>query len=187
MLQKDHHLHSLAGGTCTAFGVRVDDRLRGVDELTRAPRLLEGPLVDFIGSLPPAHPQRLCRSVFDRFSIRASGAGPKRVAEVTSYELTPPVQQALTECDHFVSNTPPRGKVGACPDRRRDGGRAEPLRPPAARSGPPDARANRRRLRPGPSFGWPVAPSLTLPRRDGGEDNDDFLEASVADASPFAR
>ena len=88
------------------------------DELTRALRLLEGPLIDFIGSMPPVHLQRLCRSVLDHFSIRASGVGPKRVADVTSYEFTPLVQQALTECDHFVSNTPPsqrgRGFFALC-------------------------------------------------------------------------
>ncbi len=38
--------------------------------------------------------------------VRASGVGPAYVAEVTSYDFTPFVQQALTECDHFVSNTP---------------------------------------------------------------------------------
>ena len=93
---------------------RTDRRLKALaesaefkDELTRALQLLDGPLIDFLGLMPPNHLNRLCRSVFDHFSVRACGSGAGRNAEITSYELTPPVQQALTESDHFVSNTPP--------------------------------------------------------------------------------
>ena len=76
------------------------------EELVAALRLLEIPLTDFLEGLPPETMARLCRSVFQHFSIRTSGVAQRRVAEITSYELTPMVKQALVDTFNNVSVTP---------------------------------------------------------------------------------
>ena len=76
------------------------------EELAGALRLLEMPLGDFLEAMAPEHLAQLCRAVFQDFSIRASGPGWKRRAEMVGYELTPAIKQALTDSVHNVSVRP---------------------------------------------------------------------------------
>ena len=70
------------------------------EELSAALRFLEKPLPDFLNDLPPEALARLCRAVFQHFSIHASGVAKRRTAEIVAYELTPMVKQALVDSFH---------------------------------------------------------------------------------------
>lgn len=71
------------------------------EEMSRALRYLEKPLSDFLNELPPEALARLCRAVFQQFSIQASGVAQRRTAEIVAYELTPTVKQALLDTFHI--------------------------------------------------------------------------------------
>lgn len=80
------------------------------EELSRALKLLERPLGEFLESMEPLQLARLCRMVFKKFTIHAEGYGWERRAAMTSYEFTPMVQQALADSlsssFHIESTTP---------------------------------------------------------------------------------
>ena len=76
------------------------------DELVEALRLLDKPLDDFLGSLRPQQLSRLNRAVFQHFTIRASGHGAQRQAQITAYELTPAIKVAVMNSYHIDSNKP---------------------------------------------------------------------------------
>lgn len=75
-------------------------------ELSAALRFLEKPLPDFLNELPPEALARLCRAVFQHFSIHTSGVARLRKAEIVAYELTPVVKQALVDNVHNEPLTP---------------------------------------------------------------------------------
>ena len=75
-------------------------------ELAQAMAMLNMPLETFLEGLPPDGLARLCRAVFQHFTVKASGVAQRRVAVIESYELTPMVKQALIESVHNESLTP---------------------------------------------------------------------------------
>ncbi len=92
---------------------RCENRLKNLEacadvkeELAEALRLLGVPLGAFIEAMPPDQLARLCRAVFDHLSIRASGHGRQRTAEIVSYELATEIKQALADGVHIHSNRP---------------------------------------------------------------------------------
>ena len=70
------------------------------EELSAALRFLEKPLPDFLNELPSEALSRLCRAVFQHFSVQTSGVARLRKAEIIAYELTPMVKQALVDSFH---------------------------------------------------------------------------------------
>ncbi|HZA22108.1 MAG TPA: zinc ribbon domain-containing protein, partial [Dehalococcoidia bacterium] len=73
-------------------------------DLGNALMLLNMPLAEFLAALPGEHLARICRAVFQRFTIQAWGHGRERKAEISAYQLTPAIQQALAEALHFDSH-----------------------------------------------------------------------------------
>ena len=76
------------------------------DELNAALRILEKPLSEFLASLDPRHLSQVCRAIFEHFTVRASGFGWQRQAEITTYQLAPPIRSALADSFHIESNGP---------------------------------------------------------------------------------
>ena len=66
---------------------------------------------DFLNELPSEALARLCRAVFQHFSIQTSGVAQRRTAEIVAYELTPMVKQALVDSFHNEPISPVFGMV----------------------------------------------------------------------------
>jgi len=81
------------------------------EELSTAIRFLEKPLPDFLSELPPEVLARLCRAVFQHFTIHTSGVARLRKAEIVAYELTPMLKQALIDSFHNEPLSPALGMV----------------------------------------------------------------------------
>ena len=75
-------------------------------DLAGALKLLEKPVAEFLYSLPSGQLARVCRAVFEGMTIRASGHGRQRQAEIVAYQLTPALKVALTDRVHIESNRP---------------------------------------------------------------------------------
>jgi len=93
-------------------------------------RLLEKPLIEFLGELPPMSLQRLCRMVFQSVTVKTFektvGSNNRRV-EVGAYEFTPAMKQALADSAHIEPITtglqpvPPISQGGKQTNRYRRG------------------------------------------------------------------
>ena len=73
-------------------------------ELAEALSLLNAPIEQILAEMDRPHLARLCRQVFQHLTIRGTGGGRARDAEIVSYELTAAIKQALATSLHIDSD-----------------------------------------------------------------------------------